>query len=107
MLAFAGLAACAGTPSGSPEWVRTMIARFEAAPVANPPHRIVRYRYRDQIVFYVPPSCCDQPGQLYDDHGNVLCAPDGGMTGRGDGQCADFHALRSEETLVWRDSRER
>ncbi|HET9033859.1 MAG TPA: hypothetical protein VFN25_13270 [Dokdonella sp.] len=103
----AGPSACATNRPMQAEWVAQMIARFEAEPVANPPRRILRYRYRDQFVYYVPPSCCDQPSTLYDAKGKVLCAPDGGLTGRGDGRCTDFREKRSNESLVWSDVRKR
>lgn len=107
VLCLFGPAACASPKAGHTAWVDTLIAQFEAEPVANPPHRIVSFRYRDQTVYYVPPSCCDQPSVLYDAKGDVMCAPDGGMTGLGDGRCADFYQQRSDEALVWSDPRSR
>ena len=107
LLSLFGPAACAAPAPMQAAWLSDLIAKFEAAPVANPPHRIVRFRYRDQMVYYVPPSCCDRPSILYDAKGEVMCAPDGGMTGRGDGRCADFHQKKSDESLVWSDPRTR
>jgi hypothetical protein len=46
-------------------------------------------------------------GTLYDAVGNVLCAPDGGIDGRGDGQCADFRSQRTGGSRVWEDPRTR
>ncbi len=107
VLSLFGPAACAASEAGQAAWLSALIAQFKAEPVANPPHRIQSYRYRDQTVYYVPPSCCDQPSTLYDAKGEVICAPDGGMTGRGDGRCADFYQQRSDELLVWSDPRKR
>jgi hypothetical protein len=107
VLSLFGSTACAATSASQAAWVSALIAKFEAEPVANPPHRIVRFRYRDQMVYYVPPSCCDRPSVLYDAKGEVMCAPEGGMTGRGDGRCADFYQQRSDEWLVWSDARTR
>lgn len=103
----AGTAACADQPPTSAAWLDRLVGDFKRAPVANPPHRILRFRYRGQSVYYVPPSCCDQPGALYDEAGEFLCAPDGGMTGRGDGRCADFHEQRTDESMFWSDTRSR
>ena len=55
--------------------------------------------------YYVPPQCCDQFSTLYDADGAVICAPDGGITGRGDGKCPDFFQSRTNEKLFWEDSR--
>jgi hypothetical protein len=73
--------------------------------VANPPAKIYRYRYRGQTVYYLTSRCCDQPGQLYGSRGQLLCEPDGGITGQGDGRCPDFFGNRTDETLIWEDKR--
>jgi hypothetical protein len=90
-----------------PTWVRTLIAKLESEPSANPPARIVRYVYRGDTVYYLPPRCCDIPSTVFNNAGAVLCSADGGMTGRGDGRCSDFFESRREATIVWRDSRRR
>jgi hypothetical protein len=95
----------ADTESGNPKWVDDLIARFSSQPVGNPPQSIYCYEYKSQTVYYVPPQCCDQFSNLYDAEGKVLCAPDGGFTGRGDGRCTDFEKARKNEKLIWKDSR--
>ncbi|MHB8133930.1 MAG: DUF6970 domain-containing protein [Anaerolineaceae bacterium] len=98
------LAGCSsGTQSENPKWVDRMIHQFESEPVGNPPQSIWRYEYQGQIVYYVPPQCCDQFSSLYDAGGDVICAPDGGLTGGGDGRCKDFISQRTSETLIWED----
>lgn len=92
-------------PTKPPEWVAALIARLESEPVANPPASITRFDYRGQPVYYLPPRCCDIPSTLYDAAGAVLCSPDGGFIGRGDGRCAGFFTERTNEHNVWRDKR--
>jgi hypothetical protein len=107
-LAFVLAAACAPpAQSNNPAWVDQLIAEFERAPVGNPPQSIWRYDYNGQTVYYVPAQCCDMFSTLYDAEGNVLCAPDGGLDGRGDGNCADFRTQSTGETLIWQDPRAR
>jgi hypothetical protein len=89
-----------------PAWVDGLIAGFQSEPVGNPPRSIYRYVYHGETVYYVPAQCCDQFSALYDGDGNVLCAPDGGITGMGDGRCPDFLSARTNEVLVWSDSRQ-
>jgi len=102
------LAACAqATESGNPEWVDQLIKKFESEPVGNPPLSIWRYEYNGQVVYYVPAQCCDMYSSLYGTDGMVMCAPDGGITGAGDGHCTDFFSERSNEQLIWSDSRTR
>jgi hypothetical protein len=56
-------------------------------------------------VYYLPPRCCDIFGNLYDSQGQIICHPDGGIAGHGDGRCPDFLNQRTNETVIWRDTR--
>jgi hypothetical protein len=89
----------------APEWLERVIADIEREPVTNPPTMIARYQYRGQTVYYRPPYCCDITSTLYDSTGTFICAPDGGLTGDGDGRCADFYEARRDESIIWRDTR--
>jgi hypothetical protein len=44
---------------------------------------------------------------LYDANRNIICAPGGGFSGAGDGQCPDFFQVRTNEKLIWQDNRTR
>jgi hypothetical protein len=89
----------------APQWLTELIAGMEAAPVRNPPGEVIRYEYQGGTVYYVPAECCDQLSTLYDADGNVICSPDGGIGGRGDGRCPDFLDSRQDKEVVWQDSR--
>jgi hypothetical protein len=91
----------------NPDWIKSLITKYQNEHVGNPPQSIWRYDYKGQIVYFVPQQCCDQPSILYDANGNVICAPDGGFSGQGDGRCTDFFQLRKNEKLIWQDSRTR
>ena len=95
----------APAPVPQPPFVADLIAKATAAPPTNPPTRILRYTYRGKTVYFVPARCCDVPSTLYDDTGKRLCEPDGGFIGHGDGRCTDFSEQRSDEALVWADTR--
>ena len=88
-----------------PAFVEQLIAEIKAEPARNPPAKILRYEYDGQTVYFVPQHCCDMTSELYSSDGERLCAPDGGITGRGDGQCSDFFETRRKETLIWEDPR--
>jgi len=85
-------------------WLDDLIAKFENDLDSNPPHSIYQYDYQGKTVYYVPPQCCDQYSTLYDTCGNVICAPDGGITGTGDGTCPDFITARQNETVIFKQS---
>ena len=116
ILAFIFLGACSqstesnnptSTESNNPTWVNELIMKFQNEPVGNPPQSIYRYEYNGQTVYYTPPQCCDIPSILYDSEGNEICLPTGGIDGRGDGRCPDFVQERTNETVIWSDSRTR
>jgi hypothetical protein len=88
-----------------PAFVKELIAGIEAAPAANSPGAIWQYRYGERTVYYLPPSCCDVPSALFDADGELICGPDGGFTGKGDGRCPDFFDRRSKERKIWDDPR--
>ena len=49
-------------------------------------------------------AACDQFNYLYDSDCNIICAPDGGFIGTGDGKCPDF-IEPIKKTLIWEDLR--
>ena len=73
-----------------PQWLEARIEKLSTQAKLNPPVQILRYRYRNQVVYYETAPCCDQFTTLYDSRGRVLCKPDGGITGIADVNCPDF-----------------
>ncbi len=55
---------------------------------------------KDYYYFRFLKNCDDCFHNLYDDQCNFVCAPDGGITGAGDGQCPEFDGIE-ETTLIW------
>jgi Tol biopolymer transport system component len=92
--------------TGMPAWLQEKIDEYAARPVENPPIEIHEYEYDGQTTFYITAPCCDQFTALYDKNGKVICAPDGGITGKGDGKCPDFREKAKHVKLVWKDSRD-
>jgi hypothetical protein len=103
------LTACATQPlnplNDDQPWLKSLIASIEQEPVWSPPATITRYVYKGAPVYYLTAHCCDIRSKLYDVNGALICEPDGGLTGKGDGKCEDFIAVRTDEQLVWRDPR--
>jgi hypothetical protein len=88
-----------------PLWLRQRIQTILATRKRNPVIRIMRYQYGGETVYYESAPCCDQQSTVYDTKGAVVCHPEGGITGKGDGQCANFTKRRTNELLVWQDPR--
>jgi hypothetical protein len=102
-------AGCAQAPASEPSaralapWLQAKIAQFESGAPASPPRAILQAVDQGRTVYYVTPTCCDIPSELYDEGGSLLCFPDGGFAG-GDGRCPTFR-LPGNAATVWRDQR--
>jgi hypothetical protein len=92
-------------PNDLPFCVKSEIRVITDQEVSNPPARIYSYTYNSKKVYFIPQRCCDIPSILLDEDCNVICHPDGGITGGGDGRCRDFFDVRQDEKLVWEDKR--
>ncbi len=89
----------------NPYIINRSIAAFMKEPVKNPPIVINQYDYKGKKVYFIPSYCCDIESKLYDADSNLVCSPDGGITGKGDGKCIDFFSERKNEKLIWKDDR--
>jgi hypothetical protein len=88
-----------------PPCVQDKIEALQQQPKYNPPASVYRYLYGNRYVYLFSSNCCDQYNYLYDKDCNVICAPSGGITGRGDGGCSNFKKVATDETLIWKDTR--
>jgi hypothetical protein len=87
-----------------PNCIKQKIRKIQREDVQNPPASVWEWKDGNKTYYYITSDCCDQFNYLYDDNCNEICAPDGGFTGTGDGNCPDFNA-QIEKTLVWKDDR--
>jgi hypothetical protein len=98
-------AQCNKQQGAIPTCIQAKIDQIKAQPKWNPPATVNEYIYQGKHVYLFSSDCCDQYNQLYDENCNSLCAPSGGITGKGDGKCADFSSASQLVKLVWKDSR--
>lgn len=94
-----------GVLKGIPGCIENKIIDISEKPVWNPPAKIYSYQYEGKTVYFFPSRCCDIPSALYDENCHFICSPDGGFAGDGDGLCTDFFSARTDEKLVWEDTR--
>ena len=90
-------------PKGTPSCIKKEIRKILKEGKRNPPAEVWEYKYEGQTVYYIPPYCCDIMSVLLDDQCNIICHPDGGFNGGGDGKCIDFSKNRTEGKLIWKD----
>lgn len=84
-----------------PSCLATKIDSIKKDPKINPPISVIQYSYKGAPVYYVTAGCCDQFNEVYDSDCNPLGAPDGGVTGKGDGRLTDFYANAINKRVVW------
>lgn len=90
-----------GNPEQNPKWIKALIGEIEGKPLGTSPPAIERCSYHDKIVYHIIAPCCDDYNYLYDENNKVICAPDGGITGRGDEKCPDFSAVKKSCEVIW------
>jgi hypothetical protein len=85
------------------------VSRPALTPSNNSPvgtrRRSDEYRYNGKRVFLFSSDCCDQFNQVVDEQCNYICAPSGGITGKGDRKCTDFADKAELVKVVWKDER--
>lgn len=89
-----------------PDCIQAKITEISQQDVWNPPAKVYRYVFKGKEVYFIPQRCCDFPSQLFNENCELICAPDGGFTGKGNGACPDFFTDRTDEKLLWEDKRE-
>jgi len=69
---------------------------------ANLPLQVDEYSFRGKTVFLFTADCCDFYNVVYSDSCVKICAPSGGITGKGDGQCPEFSKEARHVKLIWK-----
>ncbi len=88
----------------APNCIENEIKKIKIEEVRNPPTQVWKWEVEEQTYYYITSDCCDQYNLLYNNNCEIICAPDGGITGMGDGNCPDF-TEPIKKTLLWEDNR--
>jgi hypothetical protein len=88
-----------------PSCIQQKIETIKKEPKWNPPAEVYEYNYKGKRVYYFSSNCCDQYNIVVDEQCNQICAPSGGLTGKGDLKCQDFKDSAQLVKLVWKDER--
>lgn len=99
---FVFLSSCTNpsTPETKPVWLDVFLKASEVE--HSTPQEIWKYEWNNKTVYYVLSQCCDQFNLLLDENGKVLCLPDGGFSGKGDGKCPNFGTEKKNGKLIWK-----
>ena len=84
------------------DWINKIIKneRIENSPVTD----IKSFIYKEKLVFLVnyDAGCCDHfSATLFDEKGNNLGHPFGGISGKGDMKLSDLLKESKEEKMIW------
>jgi hypothetical protein len=92
-------------PGDTPSCIKAKIRDLQSGEVQNPPAKVIEWSYHGEKYYYITSDCCDQFNYLYDDNCKIVCAPDGGFTGGGSGDCPDFSDGTLTTKVIWEDDR--
>ncbi|MCH8903353.1 MAG: hypothetical protein IIA45_05510 [Bacteroidetes bacterium] len=93
-------------PVGTPTCVKEIIRDILKEEVRDPPSELWKWEHYGETSFYVLPYCCDEYSALYTEDCFLICAPDGGLYGIGDGACPyNYNQMAIVRTLIWADKR--
>ncbi|MEO6894565.1 MAG: hypothetical protein ABI136_05975 [Ginsengibacter sp.] len=90
-----------------PSCLRSKIDSMAVNPGEGMPQSVTRYYYLDKTVYYLKSPCCDKYNIVFDSACHILGYPDGGFTGRGDGNMGDFFKEAKNEKVVWETGQEK
>ena len=96
---------CNNAKDAIPACIQQKIDTIKKEPKWNPPTEVNEYIYEGKQVFLFSSPCCDQYNNLYDKDCNLICAPSGGYTGKGDNKCPEFSSKAKHIRLLWKDDR--
>lgn len=88
----------------APNCIENEIKKIKIEEVRNPPAQVWKWEVDGLTYYYITSDCCDQYNYLYNNNCDIICAPDGGLTGSGDGNCPNFIGP-IKKTLIWKDNR--
>lgn len=88
-----------------PPCIQTKIDSIKGQPKANPPIEVHAWTYSGRKVYLISAPCCDKYVTVVDENCQYVCAPSGGITGLGDGNCSDFYQAAQHVGMVWKDDR--
>lgn len=88
-----------------PPCIEAKIDDIKKQPEQHPPASVEEFNYNSKRAFLFSAECCDQYNQAFDENCNYICAPSGGITGKGDRKCEDFKDKARLVRVVWKDER--
>lgn len=84
-----------------PTWLQLRIDEFETGPARAAPIAIWQITSKGKAAYFFVAPCCDRYNPLYGESGQLLCHPNGGIHGRGDGECPQPADLRTPVSFIW------
>lgn len=88
-------------PIETPACIERQIEEIEKEADGSTTREVWRWDVDGNTYFFINSDCCDQFNYLYSQDCEVVCAPSGGLTGMGDGNCPTFSG-EIEKTLIWK-----
>lgn len=77
------------------------IQKMTADQSQGEPLYVTMFDYKGKKVYYVAAACCDKYNMVFDTDCNLLGYPDGGLTGKGDGNMSNFRQEATNGKAIW------
>lgn len=99
---FLSLSKCGKKKDSLPVCVQKILDIQNNEILPDSPVQIDEYKYNGKTVYLFTAPCCDQFNVLYGEDCGMICAPSGGITGKGDGKCENFSKTAEFVKLIWK-----
>ncbi len=86
-----------------PPCVQQLIDDGRKETPSTAPVQVDEYLYNGKKVFLLTAQCCDFFNEVYDENCKKICAPTGGFTGKGDGNCPEFSKEAKLIKTIWKE----
>lgn len=97
------LNSCEMVAPDTPDCILEKIDALKDTSIDDYRAQVLEYSYRGYLVYYIPQLGPDEYSDLYDMYCNLICHPDGGPSGNGDGSCSDFLSDANFVRMIWQD----
>lgn len=96
---------CTKVSDPIPECIQQKIDSIKQEPPGNVAAGVHLYMFDGRKVYLFSATCCDAFVEVLDASCTYVCSPSGGLTGTGDGKCAEFYQQAQYLGIIWKDDR--
>lgn len=89
-----------------PACIKKIIEEGKKETPSTAPIQVDEYLFNGKKVYLLTAQCCDFFNEVLDENCAKICAPSGGITGAGDGNCPEFNKEAKLVKNIWKEKTE-